>query len=92
MQIYLQFTILSILFMYSNNALTRNDYLFIRNNYLKKYFMIKNQNLKKTINYISHNIDNIYNKYLNIYHYLSFKYYTLSEDEWSLLEGIFAVL
>jgi hypothetical protein len=78
--------------MYSNNALTRNDYLFIRNNYLKKYFMIKNQNLKKTINYFSHKIDNIYNKYLNVYHYLSFKYYTLTEDESLLIEAIFTVL
>ena len=92
MQFFVQFTILSILFMYNKSALTRNNYLIIRNNYLKKYYMLKNENLKRTVNYISYRIDNIYNKYLNIYHNVLFKYYTLSEDESILLEGILTIL
>jgi len=83
---------LSIIFMNSISMIKRNDYLVIRNNYLKKYFLIKNPIFKKTMNNITNKINNIYYKYLNIYHNLSLYYYILKEEDWLLLDGLVQII
>jgi len=92
MRLLIQFTILSIIFMNSILMIKRDNYLIIRNNYLKKYFLVKNPILKKTMNHITNRINNIYYKYLNIYHNLSLYYYILSEEDWLLLDGLVQII
>lgn len=88
MNFYIQFTILSILFMYTNSVISRNDYLSLRNYIIKKYFSLQNSNIKKTYYFLSNKIDYLYNKYQNICFNLSYKYYNLTEEELLLLDGI----
>jgi hypothetical protein len=81
-----RFIILSIIFTNSLSIFERNNYLKIRNFYLKKYYTINNPILKKTCNYLSSQLNNFYYKYLNTFYYLSFEYYTLTDDKLILLE------
>ena len=73
--------------MYCKSALPRSNYLTIRNNYLKNY-IFKSFLLKKPTNYISNKIYDIYNNYLNYYHLYIYKYYTLTDEDWLLIESL----
>ena len=85
-----QFTILAILFMFSNAILKRNDYLTLRNKCIKKSYLINNIPFKKTIIYISNKVNNLYNNYLNLYYSLSFKYYSISDNDLLIIDNILA--
>lgn len=88
MNFFLNFTVIFFFININNSIIKRNDYLITRNNFIKKYISVKNLTLKKTYYYVSNKIDRIYNKYQDIYYYLIYKYYSLTEEEWILLDGI----
>jgi hypothetical protein len=92
MQLPMQFTILAIIFMHGFSALSRNDYLVIRNNYLKQYFGLKNPLLKKTSHILGNKIYIIYHKYVNLYHRITYQYYSITQDDWALIDGITSII
>jgi hypothetical protein len=67
---------------------SRDNYLTVRNNFLKFYLKLENYRLKYFFHRISNCVNKIHYYTIDKFYDISYKYYTLTENEKDLLEAL----